>query len=198
VLVLAGFSVLVALVCAAPVDMLGDLSSLPPGLVQVKWPARMRPQSWATAHVLAGPTSAISAVELFIALHQAAHQLRSSGWLSCCATLTLNDQHAVVIVLAVFLLIGGRFDQPWARTLAAGQLESDGAGTLYRTFRGLIFAGQVGWPCLAACPDCGLRLWPIPYGVLLRRVGSPTCSSMPAPHDRPGMCLCFSSDPERA
>ncbi|MCT0201409.1 AI-2E family transporter [Synechococcus sp. CS-602] len=161
-----GLLVLVSLVLVPRlVDQLGDLlKALPRWLVQGELLLN-EAQSWATAHGLPADFGDLSS-ELLTRSTQLASQLSQRLLSLLGATLTLTINTLVVIVLAVFLLIGGEsISRGLGRWLPASW-RAMVLGTLYRTFRGY-FAGQVVLALiLSAAQIVVFALLAIPYGVL--------------------------------
>ena len=147
------------------IEQLGELiNALPSWLVEgERWLDRL--EGWAAAHGLPTQLSDLSST-LLARASQLANQLsqRLLGLLGVTLSLTVNT--VIVVVLAVFLLLGGeRIVAGLARWLPDG-LRALVLSTLGRTFRGY-FAGQV----LLALILSGLQivvftLLGIPYGVL--------------------------------
>jgi predicted PurR-regulated permease PerM len=147
------------------IEQLGELlAALPGWLVEAeRWLNQL--ESWATEQGLPTDFGNLSS-ELFTRVSQLASQISQRLLVLLGATLSLTVNTVIVLVLAIFLLLGGDAISAGLVQWLPVQIRPLVAGTLNRTFRGY-FGGQV----ILALILTGLQmvvftLLAIPYGVL--------------------------------
>jgi len=147
------------------VEQLADLLTALPGWFVQAETLLNQAQAWAVEHGLPADFGDISSA-LFTRSTQFASQLSQKLLALLGATLTLTINSVIVIVLAIFLLLGGEsISRGLARWLPASWREMV-LGTVNRTFRGY-FGGQVILALiLSAAQIVVFTLLGIPYVVL--------------------------------
>ena len=156
------------------------LTALPGWFVQAETLLNQA-QAWAVEHGLPADFGDLSSA-LLTRSTQFASQLSQKLLALLGATLTLTINSVIVLVLAVFLLLGGEsISRGLARWLPASWREMV-LGTVNRTFRGY-FGGQVMLALILSAPRSWCSpCWAFPMGCSLRsRSGSPPWCPTPAP-----------------